>query len=48
MIRPFDVRDGDDPGFDLGSWDEHGNVHVVGDLVVEGTLSAEEIDGGEP
>lgn len=35
MPQPFRVRDGDDPGRDLGGWDESGNVDLPGTLTVD-------------
>lgn len=35
MPTPFRVRDGDDPGRDLGGWDESGNIDLPGTLTVD-------------
>lgn len=35
MAQPFRVVDGDDPGRDLGGWDEDGNVDLPGHLTVD-------------
>lgn len=35
MPAPFRVRDGDDPGRNLGGWDEDGNIDLPGTLTVD-------------
>lgn len=35
MAQPFRITDGDDPGRDLGGWDEDGNVDMPGTLTVD-------------
>lgn len=34
MVQPYRVIDGDDPGRNLGGWDDQGNVDIPGTLVV--------------
>lgn len=36
MVQPFRVRDGDNPGADLGGWDESGNVDLPGSMTATG------------
>lgn len=38
-MQPFRVSDGDDPGRDLGGWDEDGNVDIPGTLQVSGGIT---------
>lgn len=35
MVQPFRISDGDDPGRNLGGWDESGNVDIPGTLTVD-------------
>ena len=44
MPTPFAPRDGDDPGRDLGAWDDTGNIRIPGNLtcvnlVYSGTIT---------
>lgn len=35
MVQPFRISDGDDPGRNLGGWDDGGNVDLPGTLTVD-------------
>lgn len=41
MPTPFRVHDGDDPGTDLGGWNEDGSIDIPGGMSIGGDLEVE-------